>query len=130
MKKTPSIQIFIEEKVAKYCKQLSINRPTILTKTRQIKDLPKDMTRGRRTSAYKYYGVSYISYNTVFLNVRKITNRKSLDNTIRHELVHMRFPYLSHGLNFYEKVKQLKKGKTWESSKSKYLDKFGGFAHP
>lgn len=124
MKQTDSIEIFIGEKIAKYCKLLSINRPTIITRTRQVLDLPKNITKGRRTSAYKYYGVSYLCHDIVFINVRRIENRESLDETLRHELIHFRFPYLSHGVDFEKKIKLLKKDHTWKPSKSHYLDKF------
>jgi len=122
MKLSDSLVCFIEERLYRYCKQLSINKPTVLTKTREVLDLPKKVTKGRRTSAYRYYGVAYMAYNTVFINVKRNKTRKDLDHTIRHELIHMRFPYLSHGSNFEKKISLLGKGHTWKPSKSKYLD--------
>ena len=73
----------------------------------------KEMTEGRRTSAYKYYGVSYLQHSLVFINVRKIPDEKVLENTIVHELIHMRFPYLAHGKRFNKLVRQGLRGKSF-----------------
>jgi predicted metal-dependent hydrolase len=75
--------------------------------------MPKEITAGRRTTAYKYYGVSYMQHNLVFINVKKIPDEKALDDTIAHELVHLRFKYLSHGRRFNKLVRQVLKGKTF-----------------
>ena len=75
--------------------------------------MPKEMTEGRRTSAYKYYGVSYLQHNLVFINVRKIPDEKTLENTLVHELIHLRFPYLAHGKRFNKLVRQGLRGKTF-----------------
>ena len=85
----------------------------ILLATKEVLDAPKEMTEGRRTSAYKYYGVSYLQHNLVFINVRKIPDEKTLENTIVHELIHMRFPYLAHGKRFNKLVRQGLRGKTF-----------------
>ena len=81
--------------------------------------MPKNMTEGRRTSAYKYYGVSYLLHNLIFINVRKIPDEKTLENTIVHELIHMRFPYLSHGKRFNKLVRQGLRGKTFPPYKKR-----------
>jgi len=75
--------------------------------------MPKEMTEGRRTSAYKYYGVAYLEHNLVFINVRKTPDDKTLENTLVHELIHLRFPYLSHGKRFNKLVRQGLRGKTF-----------------
>ena len=62
--------------------------PKFLLSTKEVLDAPKEMTEGRRTSAYKYYGVSYLQHNLVFINVRKIPDEKTLENTLVHELIH------------------------------------------
>lgn len=96
----------ILEKVGIYCARFSISEPKILLTTKEVLDMPKKVTEGRRTSAYKYLGVSYIQDNVVFINVRKIQDEKMLENTIVHELIHMRFPYLSHGRRFNKMVRR------------------------
>ena len=73
-----------------------------------------EITDGRRTTAYKYYGVAYLEHNSVFINVKKIPDEKTLENTIVHELIHHRFPYLSHGKRFNKLVRQGLRGKTFD----------------
>ena len=113
MKLDPDLTLQILEKVGIYSGRFSIPEPRVLLTTKDVLDAPKDMTEGRRTSAYKYYGVSYLQHNLVFINVRKIPDEKTLENTIVHELIHMRFPYLAHGKRFNKLVRQGLRGKTF-----------------
>ena len=106
MRLDPDLRLQILEKVGIYSSRFSILEPTLMLTTREVLDAPKEMTEGRRTSAYKYYGVSYLQHNLVFINVRKIPDEKVLENTIVHELVHMRFPYLAHGRRFNKLVRR------------------------
>jgi predicted SprT family Zn-dependent metalloprotease len=113
MKLDPEIKLEILEKVGIYANRFSILEPKVLFTTKEVLEMPKEMTEGRRTSAYKYYGVAYMQENLIFINVRKIADQKSLDNTIVHELIHMRFQYLSHGNRFNKLVRQGLRGKTF-----------------
>jgi len=113
MKLDSELQLQILEKVGIYSNRFSIPEPKILLSTKEVLDMPKTMTEGRRTSAYKYYGVSYLQHNLVFINVRKIPDEKVLENTLVHELIHMRFPYLAHGKRFNKLVRQGLRGKTF-----------------
>ena len=113
MKLDPELKLKILEKVGIYSQRFSISEPAILIATKEVLDAPKEMTEGRRTSAYKYYGVSYLQHNLVFINVRKIPDEKILENTIVHELIHMRFPYLAHGKRFNKLVRQGLRCKTF-----------------
>ena len=113
MKLDPELRLQIFEKIGIYSKRFSIPEPQILLTTKEVLEMPKEKTEGRRTSAYKYYGVAYMQENLVFINARKIEDEKSLENTIVHELIHMRFPYLSHGKRFNKLVRQGLKGKTF-----------------
>ena len=119
MKLDPELRLQILEKAGIYSNRFSIPEPKILLATKEVLDAPKEMTEGRRTSAYKYYGVSYIQHNLVFINVRKILDEKTLDNTIVHELIHMRFPYLAHGKRFNKLVRQGLRGKTFSPYKKR-----------
>lgn len=111
----PDLRLQILEKVGIYSNRFSITEPKVLLTTREVLEMPKEITAGRRTSAHKYYGVSYLQHNLVFINVRKIPDEKTLDNTIVHELIHMRFPYLSHGKRFNKLVRKGLHGKTFPS---------------
>lgn len=113
MKLDPDLRLKILEMVGVYSKRFSIPEPKVLLTTKEVLRMPKEMTEGRRTSAYKYFGVSYLLYNLIFINIRKIPDEKTLENTIVHELIHMRFPYLSHGKRFNRLVRWGLKGKTF-----------------
>ena len=119
MKLDPELQLQILEKIGIYSNRFSISEPQTLLSTKQVLDAPKEMTEGRRTSAYKYYGVCYYQHNLVFINVRKIPDEKTLDDTIVHELLHLRFPYLSHGKRFNKLVRQGLKGKIFPPYKKR-----------
>ena len=120
MKLDPELRLQILEKVGIYSNRFSIAEPEILLSTKEVLDAPKEITEGRRTSAYKYYGVSYLKHNLVFINVRKIPDDKTLENTIVHELIHMRFPYLAHGKRFNKLVRQGLWGKSFAPYKKRF----------
>jgi len=113
------LQFKLLEKVGIYANRFGIQEPKVLLTTREVLEMPKEMTEGRRTSAYKYYGVSYMQHNMIFVNVRKMPDEKTLENTIVHELVHLRFPYLSHGKRFNKLVRQGLAGKTFAPYKKR-----------
>lgn len=113
MKLDPDLRLEILEKAGIYSNRFSIPEPKLVLTTKEVLQMPKEMTEGRRTTAYKYYGVSYLQHNLVFINVRKIPDKKTLENTLVHELIHMRFPYLSHGRRFNKLVRQGLRGKTF-----------------
>ncbi len=113
MKLDPDLRLQILEKIGIYSSRFSIPEPRVLLTTKEVLDMPKEMTEGRRTSAYKYYGVSYLEHNLVFINVRKTPDDKTLENTLVHELIHLRFPYLAHGKRFNKLVRQGLRGKTF-----------------
>lgn len=118
MRLDSDLRLRILEKVGIYSNRFGIEEPKILLTTKEVLEMPKEITQGRRTSAYKYLGVSYLQHNLVFINMRKIPEEKTLENTIVHELVHMRFPYLSHGRRFNKLVRHGLAGKTFRPYKT------------
>ena len=119
MKLDDDLRLWILEKVGIYSNRFSIPEPKVLCTSKEVLDMPKEMTQGRRTTAYKYYGVSYMDENLIFINAKKIPDEKTLENTIVHELIHMRFPYLSHGRRFNKLVRQGLRGKTFPPYKKR-----------
>ena len=119
MKLDSSLRLKILEKVGIYSNRFGIEEPKVLLTTREVLNMPKEITQGRRTSAYKYLGVSYLQHNLVFINMRKISDEKTLENTIVHELIHMRFQYLSHGKRFNKLVRGGLDGKTFAPYKKR-----------
>ena len=123
MKLDPDLRLEILEKVGIYSNRFSITEPQVLLTTKEVLEVPKKMTEGRRTSAYKYYGISYLQHNLIFINVRKIEDEKNLENTLVHELIHMRFKYLSHGKRFNKLVRQGLRGMTFPPYKKRKTKK-------
>ncbi|VVC05838.1 Uncharacterised protein [uncultured archaeon] len=113
------LRLRLLEKIGIYSNRFGIQEPKILFTTKEVLEMPKDITQGRRTSAYKYLGVSYLQHNLVFINMKKIPDEKTLENTIVHELIHMRFQYLSHGRRFNKLVRQGLAGKTFTPYKKR-----------
>ena len=111
MKLDDELRLSILEKVGVYSNRFSITEPKVLFTTKEVLAEPKEVTEGRRTTAYKYYGVAYLEHNSVFFNVKKMPDEKTLENTIVHELIHHRFPYLSHGKRFNKLGRQGLKGR-------------------
>ena len=114
MKLEADLRLGIYEKDGIYSKRFTIPEPKVLLTTREVLDMPKEMTDGARTSAYKYLGLSYNRQSLIFLNIRKISDENDLENTIVHELIHQRFPYLSHGRRFNKLVRQGLRGKKFQ----------------
>ena len=119
MKLDDDLRLWIFEKVGIYSNRFSIPEPKVLLTSKEVLNMPKEMTAGRRTTAYKYYGVSYMDENLIFINSKKIPDEKTLENTIVHELIHMRFPYLSHGKRFNKLVRQGLRGKIFPPYKKR-----------
>ena len=117
MRLDPDLRLKIYEKVGMYANRFSIPEPKVLLTTREVLDMPREMTDGARTSAYKYLGLSYNRQSLIFLNIRKISDEKDLENTIVHELIHQRFPYLSHGKRFSKLVRQGYEGRIFHRIK-------------
>ena len=113
MKLDPDLRLRILEMIGIYSRRLSILEPAALLSTREVLDAPRQLTRGRRSTAYRYYGVAYLRGNMIFVNVKKIPDPQMLEETVVHELVHMRFPYLSHGRRFDEMVRRAKRGESF-----------------
>ena len=113
MKLDPDMRLRIYEMIGIYASRFSISEPKVILTTREVLDMPREMTEGGRTSAYKYLGLSYNSQNLIFINIRKISDEKDLENTIVHELIHQRFPYLSHGRRFSKLVRQGLRGRNF-----------------
>lgn len=107
------LRLRILEMVGIYSARLSIPEPQVLMSTREVLAVPRKLTRGRRSTAYRYYGVAYTGCSMVFVNVRKIPDERALNETVAHELVHMRFPYLSHGRRFNLLVRQVRAGRVF-----------------
>ena len=110
MKLTKAVKSYVEEKwLPIYCNQLKVSIPDIVYRHCDVMRLPKNITNGRRYSARKYLGVCYMYDGIIFINVKKFQSIVRLKRTLAHELIHLRFPHLSHGREFEKKIDKLMK---------------------
>lgn len=110
MELDPALRLRVLETAGIYAARLAVPEPRVLMTQKEVLEAPRESTRGRRTSAYKYYGVAYLEHGMIFVNVRKIPDERELERTVAHEMVHMRFPYLSHGKRFNALVRRAMRG--------------------
>ena len=66
MKLDDELRLVILEKVGIYSKRFSTPEPQVFFTNKEVMTAPKEITEGCRTTAYKYYGVSYMEKNTIF----------------------------------------------------------------
>jgi hypothetical protein len=119
MRLTPALTTWIEKQVTLYSNLLNIKKPKYVLRVKDVLNLPREVTRGRRTSAYKYYGIAYLKHKIIFINVRRSPSYSKLKTTIVHELVHLRFPYMNHGSRFRMKVKLVLNGTQFKPYKKR-----------
>ena len=62
-----------------------------------VLDILVEILQGKKIDLHKY----------------KAVDEKTLENTLVHELIHMRFPYLAHGKRFNKLVRQGLRGKSF-----------------
>jgi predicted metal-dependent hydrolase len=114
---------WIMRKISKYCKQIGLTRfqkPIILLDN-EIKQVPSHMTNWppmKTKDVMKgatYGGVSQNLFT--FINVKGHDSASDLEDTIVHELVHVRFPRLLHGKTYQKRVDQILEGKEYEQLK-------------
>jgi|SRR5215217_791294 len=119
MRITDSVLDFIYKEMWKYSIQIGISErelPNLIFTKKEVLGIPQ--TVGRRNTR-RYRGVFYQEINTIFLNVKMFDKRERLRHTIIHELVHKRFPYMSHGPEFEKRIKQIRNGKAFDPYKPK-----------
>jgi hypothetical protein len=115
MKAKDHHRAFIHEELVKFCDQLGIGDdiPQLVFTTREVLDMPKHLTEGRRVSAYKYRGVCYTQAKTLFINLRNHKTINGARTTLVHELVHYRFQYMRHGKAFEKRIRNILAGKRY-----------------
>ncbi len=95
MRLTEFRKAWIAKEVRKCADQLGIpdeEIPRCILTRKEWLDLPKELTKGKRTITHKIYGtIQTPNYTTMFLNVRKHRNLRQIRKTIIRELWHCRF---------------------------------------
>lgn len=116
-------RLWIMRKFNKYSKQIGLTRfqKPIIVLDKQIQEVPVHMTNWSGTKlkdvakGATYGGVSQNLFT--FINVSRHDSIEDLEDTIVHELVHIRFPKLEHGKQYQKRVDQILGGKEYERLK-------------
>jgi hypothetical protein len=99
MKVTKKITEFVKTQAEYYCRLMKIPENIDI-----VLDMP--LPANNKHSGKSWYGVTYAQdggsrhNDLLFLNVAKHPDRKSLQYTLVHELVHVKHPRLKHGKKF------------------------------
>lgn len=116
MRLTEFRKTWIIRQVRKYADQIGIPQNeipyTILTRKEWL-ELPKEITKGKRTITHRIYGaIQSPNYTPIFLNVRKHKNLNEIKKTIIRQLWLCRFSNIQNGKNVTDKnIEQILKGK-------------------
>lgn len=116
MKLTKSKKEWVIKKVKCYCDLLQVVTPTILFTMAEYNRKKEEM---RKQKKKKYvgrdnpylYGVCHRDEYFIVILVKRHTSLNNMDNTIRHELLHLTKPSYNHkGKDFFDRMDRLKKG--------------------
>ncbi|MCE2497812.1 MAG: hypothetical protein J4F28_02235 [Nitrosopumilaceae archaeon] len=105
-----------------YSRLLAVPMPHLMFRPKDILGLPRHITKGRRSSIYRYFGVCYRRHRIIYLAVGKFDTIGDLRRTIAHELVHLRFPYLRHGTRFETIIDRVINGEQFKAYKKPIPD--------
>lgn len=100
MKNTVELRDWVNDKVQRYFKQIGVNRfPNVYY---SIEEMPSHFHCDCHTKEFKKYaGLCFVGKDSkhphsILLNVEYHKSYQELENTIVHEMMHIRFPHLSH----------------------------------
>ena len=102
-------QAILLERLDKYCKQLGVEHPEIFLTKKAFKERYPGQRVGKR-----WLGLCWRMKGAILVVYNKHNGLRQLDYTLRHELVHWRFPQVDHGPRFEKLMKQIKDGICWE----------------
>lgn len=91
--------------------------PLVVWNRQQAKDILKPQYRRLRSFGNGTFGASYHKANLIWLNPNQDTEQAK--DTLAHEFIHLRFPYLSHGRKFTEMITRLRKGEQFKPLRKK-----------
>ena len=98
------------ERLDTYCKQLGVEHPEVFWTKKAF----KERYPGQRVVMRHRLGLCWRMKGAILVVYNKHNGLRHLDYTLRHELVHWRFPQVKHGARFEKLIKQIKDGVCWE----------------
>lgn len=115
MKLTPAKRNWVSKKINHYCSLLKIETPNVFLTMAEYDQWKKEkrLKTGKiRVGRSNCLGVCHKRDNFIVILVKRAKNLDSLDETIRHELIHFSKPSYNHySKEFKDRMKKLKLGK-------------------
>ena len=114
------VAVTVRQLTPRYSQLCSLpSAPLVVFNRTQAKDILKPQYKRLRSFGNRFYGVAYRKANLIWLNPNMDTEQAK--DTLAHEFIHLRFPYLSHGEKFDEQIKRLRNGEQFKPYKKKDL---------
>jgi predicted metal-dependent hydrolase len=124
MEDTPLLRQWIDRKVRKYSKQIGIPEPILVYNYKEMieKGYKPDASDKRLMSTK--VGNTWIHMRSkkptiMHINIKHHDDKEELENTIAHELLHIRFPIMNHGEDFWTRLGMVLMGKKYGKVKKK-----------
>lgn len=122
----PAIREFIEDTVAKYYQQLHVTKVPVPIVLYGLKDAPKGVKTDSTAKKYKQYAAvslfnpsNFKKPSYIVLNLPWHKSLVELEDTLAHELLHMRFPKMDcDDFQFYKLLGMALMGKEFKHRKT------------
>jgi len=125
LKDTPELRDWVNEQVNKYYKQIGVN--TLPKICFNFDELPHNLHCECHTKLFrKSAGMGFVSNgkkpHVLLLNIKYHKSYRDLEDTIAHEMMHIRFPNLNHNdefdpsRDFYTRLGMILQGKHYPKS--------------
>jgi len=121
---TPSLRQWVSRKVTKYSRQIGIPEPIVVYNYTEMKAKGYKPDASDKRLMSRKAGNSWIHLrgnkpNFMHLNLKHHDGKECLENTIAHELLHIRFPVMEHGEDFWTRLGMVIMGKKYGKVKKK-----------
>ena len=124
MELTSYLENWINQKLLKYAEQIGISRyqmPIPVLSREELAQVPAHITWNYTADKVKTNkGITYWGHDhnlISFINVKRHRTMHDLEDTIVHELVHIRFQSLAHGPRYQKRVDEIMEGKAFKPYK-------------
>ena len=125
MDDTPILRQWVNKKVEKYTKQLGLRMEPIIVysyeemKAYGYKPDASDKRLMSRKAANVWIYKNSKKPNFLGINLKEHDDKEELENSIAHEILHIRFPVMNHGEEFWTRLGMVLMGKKYGKVKKK-----------
>lgn len=107
---------FLDSKCSDYCCQMNMSRPVLYYDKKKIptnlkRSISQTMRYDKGCKAIWYPGINGKA-DAIYIDIQRNKNRKDLENTLVHEMLHSKLRSGIHDKEFYKTIKLILHGKT------------------